>query len=284
MVGTTLATVRVGGKDLTAIDMLNSRRSRLSDIIPGISGLSAEQMIRIAQFEVQRNQSLASCTPMSILSSVYDAARLGLLLGREAHLVPYRDTCKMIPDFRGYITLVYRSGLVKLLDAKTVFEGDHFIVDEGTNMNIEHRPDYSLDRTDPKKILYFYCVTWLKDAPRPIFTVFNRKDVDRIRASSAMKDGIPWKDWYDRMGLKSVIKYHTDKRLPVTKVTTDLIELDNRVEAGKVSRLVDGESDDELARALAEETEARQEDLKMKLQEEKDRLARSSKREPGEEG
>lgn len=117
-------------------------------------------------------------------------------------------------------------------------------------------------------------------APVPVFHVMNRMEVDRIRASSAMKNGVPWSKWYDRMGLKSAIKYLADKRLPVTEIPglSDLVEIDNRAEAGKVSRPLTDETDEELSGRIDEETQMRKEDLKMKLDEAKDR-----QREPGEE-
>lgn len=274
------------GKEYNAIQMLQARAARLDEIIPGTAGVTGAQLCRIAQFEVNRNEQLAECNPNSIMNAVYDAARLGLMLGREAHLVPYKRSCQMIPDYRGFITLGYRSRLVRVLDAKAVFEGDQFDVEEGSTMAIHHKPDYSLDRSDPERILYFYAVAWVRDAPVPIFHVMNRIEVDRIRASSAMKSGIPWTQWYDRMGLKSAIKYLSDKRLPVTEIPglADLVEIDNRVEAGKVTRPLEGESDEELSGKIDEETRSRAEELKMKLMEaEAEAKRKKGEREPGEE-
>ena len=136
-------------------------------------------------------------------------------------------------------------------------------------MAIHHKPDYSIDRSNPEEILYFYAVAWLRDSPVPIFHVMNRMEVDRIRASSAMKNGVPWTQWYDRMGLKSAIKYLSDKRLPVTEIPgmADLVEIDNRAEAGKVTRPLEGESDEALGEKIDEETKSRAEELKMKLRE-----------------
>ena len=208
------------------------------------------------------------------------------MLGREAHLVPYKRNCQMIPDYRGFITLGYRSRLVRVLDAKAVFAADQFDVEEGSTMAIHHKPDYSIDRSNPEEILYFYAVAWLRDSPVPIFHVMNRMEVDRIRASSAMKNGVPWTQWYDRMGLKSAIKYLSDKRLPVTEIPgmADLVEIDNRAEAGKVTRPLEGESDEALGEKIDEETKSRAEELKMKLREAEE-AARKQKaeRQPGED-
>ncbi len=271
--GKDLPTIRVGDEDLTVTQMLAKRVTAIDKVLPEASGMTGEQLARIAQMEVLKNPDLAECSPGSIMNSVYEAARLGLLIGREAHLVPYKRICKMIPDYRGYLTLDYRSGLVSLIDAKAVFAEDEFVVNEGTEMGIIHRPDYSIDRELGENLLYVYAVAWLHGAPKPVFHVMNRPAIDKVRDSSAMKDGIPWRLWYDRMALKTVIKYLSDKRLPATQIRglADLIELDNRAEAGKLTRPTSWEDKADVEEKIDEETKARSEDLKMALEEAKQR-------------
>lgn len=263
-----LPTVRVGDEELTVTQMLAKRATQIDDVLPEASGMTGEQLARIAQMEVLKNADLAECSPHSILNSVYDAARLGLLVGREAHLVPYRRICKMIPDFRGYITLGYRSGLVSLIDAKVVFPEDHFEVLEGTEMQIIHKPDYSIDREQVDNLLYVYAQAWLHGAPHPIFHVMNRMAIDKVRESSAMKNAEPWTKWYDRMAQKTALKYLSDKRLPATQIRgmSDLIELDTRAEIGKMTRPTSWEDKEDVEKQIDDETKARQEDLKMALE------------------
>lgn len=261
-----VAVVQVGDTNFTAVQMLSKKAKRLNELLPGTSGVTGEQLIRIAQFEVNRNADLQQCSVETVINAVYDAARLGLMLGREAHLVPYKRQCQMIPDYRGFVTLAYRSKLVQVIDAKAVFVGDKFHVEEGSTMAIHHEPDYSLDRTDPENILFFYAIAWLRNSPVPVFHVMTRPEVDRIRASSAMKNGVPWTKWYDRMGLKSALKYLVDKRLPVTEIPgmADLVELDNRVEVGSVTVPVQGETDDEVSQHMLASTKQRMAELKEK--------------------
>ena len=96
-----LATTRIGDKEMNAIEMLQARVGRLDEILPQTSGLTGAQLIRIAQFEVMRNEDLAECYPHSVMNAVYDSARLGMMLGREAHLVPFKKHCQLIDDNRG---------------------------------------------------------------------------------------------------------------------------------------------------------------------------------------
>ena len=279
MARTELQKIRHAGKDYTAIDMLELRSERLNEILPQASGLTAGQLIQIAQFECQRNTKLAECEPNSIVSAVYDAARLGLLLGREAHLVPFNRKCTMVPDYRGYVAAAMRSGAVSMIDADVVFKEDQFEVAKGSDPKLVHVPDYGIDRGNTEEILFVYAVAWLSAAPRPLFHVMNRMEVERIRKSSRMSDGIPWTQWWDRQAMKTVTKFLIDKRLPLTKVReiTDMLEVDTRVDTGQVTRPLRDETEGELATAITEETQARQEELKMALDDKKAEQAAKKK-------
>lgn len=271
---TTLATTPIAGKDVTAIDMLRARETAIDDILPQASGLTGAQLISIARFEVMRNDNLAECTPHSVMNAVYDSARLGLLLGREAHLVPFARHCTLIVDNRGFITAAMRSGAVTMIDADLVFAEDVFEVKKGSAMSLVHEPDYSIDRSNTKEILYAYAIAWLPGAPAPLFHVMNRIEIERIRASSKMKDQAPWRHWWDRMAMKSCIRFLIDKRIPITSVRLgDLLEIDNRSDTGKVTRPMAGEDATVLEQQIDQETVARQEELAMKLKEERKRQA-----------
>lgn len=94
----TLPTVKVGDKDLTVTQMLAHRKNRLNEMLPEGCGITGDQLFRIAQMEIMRNPDLAQCDPNSVMNAIYDSARLGLLIGREAHLVPFAK--KMSDDSR----------------------------------------------------------------------------------------------------------------------------------------------------------------------------------------
>lgn len=290
-----LPTVQVGDRELNVAQMLTAKVGHVNTIMPEASGMTGEQLCRIAHMEVIRNPDLAACNPLTIMNSVYDAARLGLLIGYEAHLVPFGKrgssvkNCQMIPDYRGYLKLGYGSGLVSTIDAKTVFPEDVFEVYEGTRMEIDHRADYDINRELGENIKYVYAVAHLHGSPKPVFHVMNRAAVDKIRASSALKDGVPWKKWYDRQALKSVLKYLCDKRLPATKIRgmTDLIQLDTRAEIGKATSATSWEDKDDVEAQISSQTEANAEDLRVALEDAKAKRDEAGEeaplREPGEE-
>ena len=86
-----------------------------------------------------------------------------------------------------------------------------------------------------------------------------------------MKNAEPWAKWYDRMAQKTALKYLSDKRLPATQIRglSDLIEIDNRAEVGKMTRPTSWEDKEDVEKQIDQETKARQEDLKMALEDAK---------------
>lgn len=76
---------------------------------------------------INKNPKLANTSKASFLSAMMDCSELGLEPnGREAHLIPYGNTCQLIVDYKGLIKLAYQSGTVKSIHAGVVYENDSF--------------------------------------------------------------------------------------------------------------------------------------------------------------
>jgi recombination protein RecT len=85
--------------------------------------------------------------------------------------------------------------------AVLVYEEDHFKVYEGTNPHIEHEPSYKTN--DPTKITFVYA--WPLDHPEK-FEVMTKEQIDVIRASSRLRNGIPWTQHYGQQARKTSIR------------------------------------------------------------------------------
>ncbi|MFM2623680.1 recombinase RecT, partial [Vibrio owensii] len=92
---------------------------------------------------------------------------------------------------------------VSFICADVVFPEDRFeyyVDEEGTHLL--HVPDFEADRS-VDRIKLFFAMARLKSGEVKA-AVMTRKDVDRVRAASTGKNSDAWRQWYDRMGLKSV--------------------------------------------------------------------------------
>ena len=93
--------------------------------------MSAAQFIRTALTAINKNPKLLECTPASLISALLQAAQLGLspdgILG-EAYLIPFYDSrfqkniVQFIPGYRGLVQLAMRSGLIKTIQSREVYE------------------------------------------------------------------------------------------------------------------------------------------------------------------
>lgn len=179
--------------------------------------LKPERILKMALVAASRQETLYKCTQASVVKSLMTSAELGLdcsgTLGL-GYLVPYWSTkaggyeCQFIPGYRGIIELAKRSNAKFQVEARTVFAGDAFAFQFGTDPFIKHIPTHG-ERGD---ITHFYCVT-RQPGMAPEFTVMTKGEVDAIRARSNSKDRNgkivgPWISDYEEMGRKTVTKRH----------------------------------------------------------------------------
>ena len=113
-------------------DLLDKSKTQIALALP--RHMSADRLLRVAMTSVQRNPKLLDCTHLSLIAAIIQSAQLGLepddLLG-HAYLVPFKTTVVLIPGYKGLISLSRRSGEIKAVYARTVYEKDHFKISFG---------------------------------------------------------------------------------------------------------------------------------------------------------
>lgn len=103
--------------------------------------MTADRFCRIAITAMMKTPKLAQCTQESIFNCLLQLSQFGLEPdGRNAHLIPFdvkskgeyvRTDCTLIIDFKGYVDLIMRTGLVANIHADVVCENDEFVYDRG---------------------------------------------------------------------------------------------------------------------------------------------------------
>lgn len=188
---------------------LASRMGQIKSVIG--NNLTPEKMARIALNELRGNAYLAKIAlqnPGSFVNAVVQASHLGLEIGGalgQAYLVPFKDEIKMMPGYRGLISLSRRSGEISNINANVVYENDEFNLVLGLENKVTHRPKLSGDRGEPKLV---YMVAHFKDGGSH-FEWMTVDEVMKIKArSSAVKSGkqTPWDTDRDEMIKKTVIR------------------------------------------------------------------------------
>lgn len=207
---------------------------------------------------VRANPKLLQANRASLMDAIVSAAALGLsvnpLLG-EAWLIPRKKSFKDQNDnwqsfqavnFQigkaGLIKLGYRSKMIESIHTDTVYEGEPFRVQGGTDPKIEHEPDvYGQLRTGfSKDVVAAYAVIFLTGANRPVFKVLGAAELYRVAGMS----GDPskpdewsdvWNNHFPAMAEGAALK-RACKVLPRTddlRLLHEAIERDTIVEVGK---------------------------------------------------
>ena len=159
-------------------------------------GFDVEKMVPQVALAISRNPQLAECTQQSIINCMFLAAELGLsptgssTLG-HAYMVPYYDgrlkakVAQLIVGYRGYIVLARRSGLITKVSAYAVHKDEHFVVHAGTEERIDHKPNHTLDHSNPDNIVACYATFTYKDGTKQ-FTVMSKAELARRAGLSTL--------------------------------------------------------------------------------------------------
>ncbi len=185
--------------------------------------IDVKRFIRIAQTAIVGNPNLLKCDRRSLYQACTKAAQDGLLPdGREGAIVPYGDKAQWMPMIAGILKKIRNSGELLSITAQIVKERDQFrrwVDSDGEHL--EHEP---VTFGDGGKVIGVYALAKTKDGGLYI-DAMGVPDVEKVRAVSKSKDGTAWKNWWDEMAKKTVLR-RLAKFLPVSSDNLDFIRRD----------------------------------------------------------
>lgn len=197
--------------------------------------MPVERFMRVVLTAVNGNPDLLQADRRSLFESAMKAAQDGLLPdGRDGALVIYNTRVEIagkkewikkvqwMPMVGGILKKVRNSGELLTISAYVAYENDEFEYTLGDDETIKHKPHLGEDRGQPRLV---YAIAKTKDGGvyREIMTF---REVEKVRGISRAKDNGPWKDWWDEMAKKTVIR-RLAKRLPMSSDLDDLIRRDD---------------------------------------------------------
>ena len=193
-------------------EILTASWPRIQAVMP--KHMSPDRMYQLALSCYNTTPMLAKCSAASVLSCVMKCSALGLEpsavdgLGR-AYILPYRNKrtggyeATFILGYKGMLDLCRRSGELKDVSARAVYEGDEFEFEFGLDEQLRHRPS-----TAPKEgraITHVYCVAHFADGGHYI-DVMSKDEVDAVRSRSMAADKGPWVTDYEAMAKKTGLR------------------------------------------------------------------------------
>ncbi|SFI76485.1 recombinase RecT [Nitrosomonas sp. Nm34] len=222
---------------------LADRMGQIKSVVA--SNLTPEKMCRVALNELRNNEYLAKLAiqnPASFVNAIVQASHLGLEIGGvlgQAYLVPYKNEIKMIPGYRGLISMARRSGEISSINAEIVYENDEFDLELGIQTKVKHKPKLNGDRGKP---MIAYMVAHFKSGGSH-FEWMTIDEVMKIKNRSAsVKSGrsSPWDTDESEMIKKTVIRRGW-KYLPMSIEMQQAAIVDTAIEQDK-NVVIDGES------------------------------------------
>jgi len=204
---------QAGGQPLEA--QIRSMEKQFQLAMP--KGVEAAQLVRDALTVVRQNPKLAECDSASLLGSLMTCAQLGLRPGvgalGHAYILPFwsgknrRHEAQFILGYQGMLELAQRSGMIKSISSRVVYEKDFFEVEYGLEERLVHRPVLFGPKGD--SIGYYAVVHFTTGGHTMIFA--NKTEMEDHRdkfATARGKNGVfgPWVDHFDAMAQKTVLR------------------------------------------------------------------------------
>lgn len=267
----------VAKRQLTILDYLDN--PKVKDGLGAVAGkfLTADRILRLCVNAVHKTPALLKCDPKTVLGAMMTSAALGLepnTVQQQAFLIPYKKRVKVGDDWmdafdcqfqigaRGFVTLAYRSPLIKSITAEAIHERDHWKHLEGTHALLE----YSKALRDRGPLLGAFSYVRLQSGIETA-CVLPLEELHKIRARSETYaklvrdvkeasspkdtakaqeklDSTPWVMWEDDMAAKSALKKHA-KQLPIASndALAFAAEVDNQNEVGTLDLATLGDPD-----------------------------------------
>lgn len=196
----------------TAAETAVERRTVEESLFAQHSGISAalagrigtDRFIRAAVTSFKTTPALQNCSWPSVLGGLFVAAQLGLEVGGPqglAYLVPYGKEASLIIGYRGYTELFYRAGARKV-EWLIVREGDTFRQWSSGRGGKDY--EWSPKDDDMSRELTGAIAQVMLASGEFQFEYMSREQIIARRPKNWERT--PWRDWFDEMALKTVMR------------------------------------------------------------------------------
>lgn len=217
-------------------------------------GISPAQFVQIVLSEVKKNEKLLQAfseNPASLFASILAGAEIGLMPSEmigEFFLIPrsikqsngqYKQTVCCQIGYKGLVNILMRSGEITRIHTEVVYDGDTFDYLLGLEPNINHKPNFEIERT-AKNIKFAYAVAKNKNGEYQ-FAVLTRTEIEAIKNMQKYPNELYFNDtkgnnrWMER---KAAL-IQLCKLLPKDYYSKKAIGLDNMIESSDYLTLDD---------------------------------------------
>lgn len=169
--------------------------------------IGAERFVRMVFTQLHAKPELYDCEPRTVLGAMMLCAQLGLEPGPlgHAYFVPYKRQCTFILGYKGMIELAGRSGRLRSIIARPVYEGDVFEWSYGITDRMTHRPCTPADRG--AELLYYGLARYASPNGSTLHVMYPEEiEAAKQRSQAARAGSGPWVTDPLAQSLKTVIR------------------------------------------------------------------------------
>ena len=188
---------------------------------------------------VNENAKLADCEPQSVLNAALTAASMDLPINQNlgfAYLIPYNNkggmVCQFQMGYKGFIQLAQRSGYYKTINAEAIKEGEIAKIDRLSGEIEFNWIENEDEREKAKTIGYVAYFKLLNGFEKTLYWPVEKCEAHAKKYSknyAKFGTGL-WKDDFDAMSKKTVLKLLISKYGPLNTQLQEAIMKDQTVD------------------------------------------------------
>ena len=246
--------------------------TRTQEYLQSVLGNKKDQFVTTLISAVANNQNLHLCEPMSIMYTAMKSTALGLPIDPSlsyAAMIPFKDkkSGKILCQFQimrdGWVELLMRTGQVKFVANEIVYDGQLVKKNKFTG---EYVFDEDSKKSD-KVIGYMAYIRLNNGFEKTVYWTVEECKAHALRYSQTYKQGYGlWKDSFDSMALKTVLKILIKKYAPksvevLSAITNDQAVFDENDKAAYKDNEPDEQSQPEASETAKEKANAVREQM-----------------------
>lgn len=226
---------------------------------------------------VANDANLQKCKPMSVFHAALKSVPLGLPIEGNlgfAAVIPYGDNASFQIMRNGWMDLLMRTGQVKFIANEIVYDGQ---LVKKNKFAGEYVFDEDAKKSD-KVVGYMAYVKLINGFEKTVYWTVEECKAHALRYSQTFKRGGGiWKDNFDAMSLKTVLKHLIVKYCPKSAELQRAIKDDQTVtDANNVSTYADNTPDEQPQQCASEAAQAKAEEVKAQMEAMKSRRAKKA--------
>lgn len=191
--------------------------------------MNIDKFFIAVEIAIKSSPLLINCSDDSIVKSIIKCASLGLdPKPEEGHVYFSPNTktreCTARIGYRGLIFLAYSRGIIKKFETQTVYKGEIFKHQFGTNAFLNHERHLECEEIE----IGYYARIIFSDGTEQ-FDVMGKKECETHKNKYASKTSLAWDTNFNSMAKKTVLK-RLIKSIPILSNIEKEIETENVID------------------------------------------------------